>query len=132
MITGTCACGKVHYEVSGELIDFCNCHCSICRKIHGAAFASWGGVQREDFTFIFGKDELKNYAFSEDSDSISCSNCNSTLLVDYKPDASMLYIALGAVDGDIKLPEGFHQFVDSKASWFHISDELPQHGEEPD
>jgi hypothetical protein len=120
LISGTCACGKVQYEVSGELSDFCNCHCSICRKIRGSAFASWGGIRCEEFTYVSGKDSLNTYAFYKDSDSISCSNCNSTLLVDYKPDADMLYIALGAVDRQIES----HQYVNSKASWFHISDEL--------
>jgi hypothetical protein len=132
VITGQCACGTVRYQVDGELIDYCHCHCSICRKIHGAAFATWGGVSREQFSYRSGEDNLNVYSFSENADSISCKTCSSTLLVDFKPEAHMLYITLGTVDGDVSCPPGFHQFVGSKASWFEITDQLPQFHEWPD
>jgi len=48
-------------------------------------------------------------------------------LVDFKPEEHMLYITLGTVDGDIDCPAGFHQFAGSKAPWFEITDDLPQH-----
>ena len=34
---------------------------------------------------------------------------------------------MGAVDGNVKCPPGFHEFVGSKAPWFEISDDLPQY-----
>lgn len=131
MITGRCECGKVQYKVAGDITDFCHCHCSICRRLHGAAFATWGGVSRDEFSYISGEDNLKSYSFSENSDSIFCDHCGSRILVDYKPDADMLYITMGTVDGDVSCPPGYHQFVGSKAPWFEISDDLPQHDGEP-
>ncbi|WP_438269521.1 GFA family protein [Neptunomonas phycophila] len=38
MITGSCLCGNVSYEISGEVGDIVHCHCVTCRKAHGAAF----------------------------------------------------------------------------------------------
>jgi hypothetical protein len=32
---GGCLCGKVQFEIYGELRDIVNCHCSKCRKFHG-------------------------------------------------------------------------------------------------
>lgn len=127
MITGRCQCGLVSYQVSGKLVDYCHCHCSICRRLHGAAFATWGGVSRHQFSYLSGAEELKTYAFSDHADSLFCGNCGSRLLVDFKPEADMLYIALGTIDGDVSCPPGFHQFVGSKAPWFEITDDLPQH-----
>ena len=118
MIKGHCECAAVQYEVQGELVDYCHCHCSICRRIHGAPFVTWGGVARGEFSYTSGENELKSYAFSKNADSIFCGICGSRLLVDYKPEEDMLYIALGTVDGDIDCPPGFHQFVGSKAPWF--------------
>ena len=132
MIKGCCECARVQYEVEGELVDFCHCHCSICRKLHGAAFVTWGGVARTDFTYKSGESDLKKYAFSENADSIFCGVCGSRILVDFKPEADMLYITLGTVVGDVECPPGFHQFVGSKAPWFEICDDLPQHHEWPD
>ncbi len=127
MITGRCECNKVRYEVAGELKDYCHCHCSICRRLHGAAFASWGGVARNELSYLAGEENLKRYAFSENADSLFCDSCGSRILVDFKPEADMLYLALGTVDGEVTCPPGFHQFVGSKAPWFEITDDLPQH-----
>ena len=127
MITGRCECARVRYEVDGEIVDFSHCHCSICRRIHGAAFATWGGVARDKFSYLSGEDSLKIYSFSKNADSIFCEHCGSTLMVDYKPEPEALYITLGTVDGSVNCPPGYHQFVGSKAPWFEIHDELPQY-----
>ena len=127
MITGRCECAAVKYQVSGELKEFCHCHCSICRKIHGAAFVSWGGVLKDELVFSSGEDNLRRYSFSDRADSISCQTCSSVLMVDYKPEPHMLYITAGTVDGDLDCSGGFHQFVGSKAAWYEITDDLPQH-----
>jgi hypothetical protein len=44
MIKGSCTCGDVEFHISGELTDVSFCHCSICRKVSGSAFASYGST----------------------------------------------------------------------------------------
>jgi hypothetical protein len=129
MITGRCECATVKYQVLGELKEYCHCHCSICRRISGAAFVTWGGIARDEFSYVSGEDNVRSYSFSERADSLSCKTCSSTILVDFKPEADMLYITLGTVDGDVDCPDGFHQYVGSKAPWYEICDDLPQHDE---
>ena len=85
MIKGHCECAAVQYEVQGELVDYCHCHCSICRRLHGAPFVTWGGVARGEFSYTSGENVLKTYAFSKNADSIFCGICGSRMLVDYKP-----------------------------------------------
>ena len=127
MIKGKCACSKVQYQVSGDLVDYCHCHCSICRKLHGAPFVVWGGIKREEFTCVSGESSLKKYAFSDNADNYFCNDCGSRVWVDFKSESHMLYITLGTVDGDVDCPPGFHQFVGSKAAWFEICDDMPQY-----
>ena len=131
MISGGCACGAVKYEVLGEFEDFCHCHCSVCRKLHGAAFVSWGKLPPRQFRFLCGEEQIVAYAFSQRADSLSCRRCASTLLVDYRRGSSMYYLALGALDTAVALPPGFHQFVASKAAWYEIEDKLPCFAEWP-
>jgi hypothetical protein len=126
MILGSCACGSVQYKVDGELKDFSHCHCSICRKLHGAAFATWGGVDRANLSIDKGEELLKAYSFSKNTDSIFCSKCGSPVFADYKPDQKKIYLTLGTVDSKLDCPPGFHEFVDSKAPWFEITDDLPK------
>ena len=39
-VRGTCRCGGVKFEIIGPLMRVLNCHCSKCRKQHGAPFAA--------------------------------------------------------------------------------------------
>ena len=132
MIQGRCECARVKYEVRGDLVDFSHCHCSICRRLHGAAFATFGGVKRDEFVVTSGQNELQKYAFTANSDSIFCTHCGSRLWVQSKPEPDMLWIALGTVLGDLECPAGAHYFVESKASWFEVTDDLPQYIEDSD
>ena len=40
MIRGSCLCGDVAFCVDGPLELRSHCHCSMCRKTHGSAFAT--------------------------------------------------------------------------------------------
>ncbi len=39
-VAGSCLCGDVGFEVSGEINRLVHCHCSLCRRSRGTAFAS--------------------------------------------------------------------------------------------
>ena len=49
MLTGSCLCGAVGYEVADAFGYALNCHCSGCRRATGAAFKPFGGIERERF-----------------------------------------------------------------------------------
>ena len=127
MITGNCECGKVQYEVDSEIKDFSHCHCSQCRRLHGAAFASFGGVSSSQFRYTSGKNDIKYYASSNTSNRVFCGNCGSNILVKVDSEPDELYLAMGTVNGAPVCPPGYHQFVGSKALWYEIYDDLPQH-----
>ena len=50
---GTCLCGGIVYEVNALEPKMGHCHCSMCRKFHGAAFATYGEAKRENFRAAF-------------------------------------------------------------------------------
>ena len=122
MITGRCECGSVRYQVDGEINDFSHCHCSQCRRLHGAAFASFGGVLRSGFSYLSGLADVATYASSDSHDRMFCRICGSNILVDLEAEPESLYLAMGTVDGDPKCPPGYHIFVGSKAPWDTFSD----------
>ena len=86
-------------------------------------------MHRDKLRYVSGEAHLRRYPFSENSDSLFCEACGSRLLVDYKPETDMLYLAMGNIDGNVDCPPGYHQFVGSKAAWFEITDDLPQYDE---
>ena len=129
MITGRCECSRVQYEVDAEITDLGHCHCSQCWRLHGAAFVTFAGIPRDKFRYVAGESDLKSYVSSEDNARIFCGVCGSNILVDCKSEPEALYIAMGTVNGDPACPSASHQFVGSKAAWYKISDDLPQHEE---
>ena len=115
MIHGRCECGRIRYEVDGDIEDFSHCHCSQCRRLHGAAYATFAGVSRDKFRYVSGETDTKIYASSESNDRVFCTECGSNILVDPKQEPETLYISMSTVDGDPPHPTGYHAFVGSKA-----------------
>ncbi len=130
MINGHCECGRVQFEVDGDIQDFSHCHCSQCRRLHGAAFATFAGVSRGKFNYLSGEDDLKTYASSADHERVFCSNCGSNILVALDEDPDALYLSMSAIDGDPPRPTGYHIYVGSKAPWHEIVDDLKQFEED--
>jgi len=126
MITGHCECGRIRYEVDAEISDFSHCHCSQCRRSHGAAYATFADLARDKFRYVSGESDMKVYASSQTIDRSFCGNCGSNIYGYAKSDPDVLYICMGTVDGNPPHPPGYHIFVGSKADWHEIADDLPQ------
>ncbi|MFO2464420.1 GFA family protein [Pseudomonas sp. 15FMM2] len=127
-LLGSCLCGAVKYQLSAPLQAVSHCHCSQCRKSHGAAFASYASVRRTDLHLLQGADRLMSYPSSEGILRQFCGQCGSSLfwsnrLGDY-PD--WISIALGTLDTTVTLPWQKHVYVESKASWYALQDDRPQ------
>ena len=127
MISGRCECGNVRYQVDGEINDFSHCHCSQCRRLHGAAFATYGGVARNEFSYLSGQADLTTYASSDDHTRVFCRICGSNIMVELDLEPEAVYLAMGTVDGDPKCPPGYHIFVGSKAPWYEFDDLSPRY-----
>lgn len=131
MITGRCECGRVRFEAQGPITDFSHCHCSMCQRLHGAAFASWGAVEIAGFRYTAGEDDVVVYASSDAIDRHFCRHCGSSLPCFFKAEPHLIYLSLGTVEGDPEMPPGHHFFTASKAPWIDIADGLPQYAEWP-
>lgn len=131
MIKGHCECGRIRYEVDGDIENFSHCHCSQCRRLHGAAYATFAGVSRGRFRYVAGETDIKVYASSEINDRVFCAECGSSILVDPRQEPEALYISMSTVEGDPPRPPGYHAYVGSKAPWHEITDQLEQYDTEP-
>ena len=123
-VRGGCLCGAVRYEVGGDLGDADHCHCSMCRRQHGAAFSTYADVEPGDFRWISGEDRVKRYETPSGAGWAFCSECGSTLAG--SDGGTITSIALGTVDGDPGVRPSAHIFVGSRAQWHEIHDDLPQ------
>lgn len=126
MIRGSCLCATVRYEVRGSLGRAVNCHCSMCRKAHGAAFATYARVKADDFALLSGKDDIAAYPSSPHVTRTFCRRCGSTLQFISAEHPGSFALALGTLDDDPGVRPSVHIYVESKAPWFDITDSLPQ------
>lgn len=129
MIEGKCLCGDVRFAASGEIGQVTHCHCTMCRKVHGAAFGTYAEVRRADFRWTAGDGLVKSFRSSDDVERLFCRRCGSTLQVLFRSEPDVLYLALGTVDGDPGVRPEAHIFAGSKAPWYEITDSLPQFDE---
>ncbi len=125
MITGSCLCGKVTYEISGKIGDIVHCHCQTCRKAHGSAFSSVSSVNDNQFTLL-SKVPLGCFESSKGKNRYFCSNCGTQLYA--KRDGTKhIVLRLGSLDSDPQAKESCHIWVSQKATWYSINSQLPEH-----
>ena len=125
MITGSCLCGEVSYEISGSVGDIVHCHCKSCRKAHGSAFSSVAAVSDSDFNLL-GEQFLSSYESSEGKKRYFCSACGSQIYAK-KRGTEHIILRLGSLDDDALSKETSHIWVSQKASWYSIGSDLPEH-----
>ena len=79
MVSASCLCGKVAWEVDGDLQFMSHCHCGICRKVHGSMFATYALAKPEDFRWLRGADETARYESSPGFFRPFCPACGSVV-----------------------------------------------------
>ena len=127
MIRGSCLCGSVRYEVHGPLGPASHCHCSMCRKTHGAVFGTYSRVQRSDFILVSGTEDIASYQSSPEVTRTFCRRCGSTLQFIRATRPNTFALALGTLDDDPGVRPPMHIHIESKVPWLDINDGLPQH-----
>jgi hypothetical protein len=126
-LNGKCECGAVRYTVADEFRYAANCHCSNCRASTGSAFKPFAGIERAKLEVTDGADLLLVWG-DDDANHTRCGVCGS-LLYSVVRDGEWVHVALGSLGDAPAIRPTEHIFVGSKAPWFEITDDLPQHEE---
>ena len=126
MHKGSCLCGKVTFEVSGELPAPSACHCSQCRK-HSGHFEASTDIPRSAVT-VEGEEHVTWFRSSEKVRRGFCSTCGSSLFWDPidRDKHDWTAIAMGAFDTPTGTRLERHIFVADKGDYYDIADGLPQ------
>ncbi len=129
MVKGSCLCGRVSFELDGELQAPRYCHCENCRKFSGTSPATWAMVNssalQRDQTLPLGRFD------SGRGIRCFCPQCGSPVWFESKDFPEIVGIPLGVIDeGEVPPPE-MHLWVSSKPDWCVINDDLPKISESP-
>lgn len=129
ILNGLCLCGAIRYEVVDAFNYAMNCHCSQCRRVTGSAFKAFGGIEIEKFQITNGADQLVRYGDEVGYDA-HCGKCGF-LVYSLVREGTYAHVTYGTLVDNPSLLPTEHIFVGSKAAWFTITDDLPQHPEFP-
>jgi hypothetical protein len=127
---GNCLCKAIRFEVDPPSRFCANCHCRNCRRAHGAAFVTWVGYPVEQFRLTAGEENLERYRTDTDATRSFCRICGTTLFYEGPRWENEIHIARAVINGAIEQGPKAHVYVDQKASWHEITDDLPRFGGE--
>lgn len=125
MNRGSCLCGAVQFE-SGPFDSMMHCHCSMCRKHHGAMFATFLRAGSDGLRWLSGEEQVVIYPSSARGLRPFCRICGSVMPV-VVPHLGSAFIPAGNLEDDPGLRPALHLFASSRASGFPITDSLPQY-----
>lgn len=121
---GSCLCGSVSYSVEEFSELAANCHCSMCRKFHGSAYATLVGVR--GLTWLSGQDCLKEFVASNGTTRTFCSNCGSSIGFRVKGDPlEKIELAIATFDDDIPVKVDAQIYTRYKSNWCELDNKIP-------
>ena len=127
LVRGSCLCGVIAYQITEPFKVAHNCHCSRCRYGCAAAHSSTGFVSYDGLQYLSGEDHLKPYKVPDAKffTQVFCDVCSSLMPVK-DAERGISLIPLSSLNHDPEIKPVDHQFVDDKAGWHDITDDLPQ------
>jgi hypothetical protein len=122
VITGGCLCGRVRYEVRGELRNVIACHCIQCRRTSGH-FVAATACRRHAFNLSKGE-TLKWYVAVPGYRRGFCSECGSSLFFE-EEGGERVSIAAGSLDEPQGLAIAAHLFASEAGDYYEIDTAVP-------
>jgi hypothetical protein len=126
---GSCLCGAVKFDINGAIDSLIHCHCSLCRKSTGTAYATNGFVNTNEFIITKGNNNLSTFAFKPGRVRHFCTSCGSPVYSSNTDDPTRVRIRAGLIDSDITERPIAHIFASSSANWDMISGQTPAYDE---
>lgn len=117
-----CLCGAVGIEATLPTKWVAHCHCSMCRRAHGAAFVTWAGFKDDQCRIVDPEARLTWFESSPGAERGFCSRCGSTLLFRSQRWADELHVVVANFDGPLDRAPQAHVFWDTHVDWVALDD----------
>ena len=109
--SGSCLCGNIEYEITGEFEEFYLCHCKSCRKDTGSAHASNLFSSTAALEWLKGEEDVRSYNHNNSGHIKSfCPVCSSAL-PNLQMDGKLLVVPAGSLDSDLELAPSGHIYL---------------------
>jgi len=122
---GSCSCGEVRYRLlSAPMFIHC-CHCTLCQRQTGSAFAINALIETSRIEMVSGKPEAISMPTESGRphDIYRCPRCWVALWSDYGRRAGVRFVRVSTLDRPHALVPDVHIFVRSKVPWVRVPDD---------
>ncbi|MEM8500638.1 MAG: GFA family protein [Pseudomonadota bacterium] len=97
--SGRCECAGVRYRVSAPAQELYHCHCSRCRRLHGALFATYAYVLREHIKITDPQSRLVTYN-SPLAQWHFCGKCGCHLFAEHQHNPGVMWYMAATLESD--------------------------------
>lgn len=122
---GGCLCGAVRWRATSSPKNVNHCHCEMCRRAGGSAFATWATFAMTDFSYTKGTPTWRQS--SAIARRAFCVSCGSALHWQHVQHRDSIDVTVGTADQPDRLLPKEHLWTEGQISWLHINDGLPRH-----
>jgi hypothetical protein len=128
MLTGSCVCGGVRFEVTEPLVSAGWCHCTRCQRRTGTPASIGAAVAPGSFRITEGEALVTEWTPPGGGNiKAFCSVCGGHLYSRPPDSWERVSVRLGAIDGDPGIRPQYHQHVATAAVWQPLPDDgLPR------
>lgn len=127
---GECLCGAVRFEAAPPTRWCLHCHCTLCRKAHGAPLVTWFGIGKEQLQITKGDGDIRWRNSSDHGRRAFCGRCGTQIFFVSSKWPGQIDVVRALVDGPIDRAPSAHVHVSSKVDWLEIEDGLDRYPEE--
>jgi len=116
-VSGGCLCGAVRFRFALPSLWCAHCHCTLCRRAHGAAFVTWVGASSERFELLAGADVLTSYASTPPARRSFCSRCGSMLFFESTRWPGEVHVAVAHLEDPLDREPSAHVYWSERVNW---------------
>ena len=130
--SGSCLCGDIQFEISGNFENFFFCHCKSCRKDTGSAHAANLFSSTAELKWLKGEDKVQTFNYQNSGHIKSfCPRCSSAL-PNIQMEGTLLVVPAGSLDTDLDIMPNGHIYLNEKANWDNDLEKAPHFEELPE
>ena len=119
--SGQCLCGRIRFT-SSQTPRVHYCHCSMCRRASGGAFAILAWLPQQSVVWSTNPAVRRSSPIAQRG---FCADCGTPLTLQYD-DSSDIAVLLGAFDRAQDLAPLHHYGIEGRLSWVDIGHGLPE------
>lgn len=124
-VTGSCYCGAVQFRVDMPTLFNAHCHCTMCQRIHGAAYVTWIGVPQAQLRVVAGAEVLREFASSAHGRRSFCPTCSSSLFCRSSHHPERVDVVVANLHGPVDQLPSVHAYFNNRIAWVQVNDGLP-------